>query len=44
MPTRGEWDAQRTVVGNAIESLERKGVKAQGHVLATRKATEVDRR
>jgi nucleotide-binding universal stress UspA family protein len=40
MPTKGEWDAQRTVVANAVAALETKDVQAQGHVLATRKAAK----
>ena len=40
MPTKGEWDEQRAVVGDAVKALERQGVKATGHVLATRKATK----
>ena len=40
MPTKGEWDAQRAVVSDAVAALERHGVKAGGHVLATRKATK----
>ena len=40
MPTKGEWDAQRAVVTEAVETLERQGVEAKGHVLATRKATK----
>jgi nucleotide-binding universal stress UspA family protein len=40
MPNKGEWDAQRDLVGAAVKSLKRKGIKAEGHVLATRKATK----
>jgi nucleotide-binding universal stress UspA family protein len=40
MPSKREWDAQRAVVGDAVEALERRGLKAKGHVLATRKATK----
>ena len=40
MPTKHEWDAQRAVVGDAVKALEERGVKATGHVLATRKATK----
>jgi nucleotide-binding universal stress UspA family protein len=40
MPTKHEWDAQRAVVSDAVEALEKRGVKAGGHVLATRKATK----
>ncbi|MDX6476965.1 MAG: hypothetical protein QOH95_2476 [Gaiellaceae bacterium] len=40
MPTKREWDEQRAVVDAAVKALERQGVKATGHVLATRKATK----
>ena len=39
-PTRQEWKEQRAVVGDAVEALEKRGVDATGHVLATRKATK----
>jgi nucleotide-binding universal stress UspA family protein len=35
-PTRREWDEQRHNVAKAIGRLERKGVEADGHVVATR--------
>ena len=40
MPSKREWDAQRAVVASAVNALKRKGVSADGHVLATRKATK----
>jgi nucleotide-binding universal stress UspA family protein len=40
LPSKREWDEQRTVVGDAVAALERQKVKAKGHVLATRKATK----
>jgi nucleotide-binding universal stress UspA family protein len=40
MPTKHEWDAQRAIVSDAVAALEQHGVKASGHVLATRKATK----
>jgi nucleotide-binding universal stress UspA family protein len=40
MPNKGEWDAQRDLVTAAVKALKRKGIKAEGHVLATRKATK----
>ena len=40
MPNKGEWDAQRDLVAAAVKALKRKGIKAEGHVLATRKATK----
>lgn len=35
-PTKREWDEQRHNVEKAIGRLERKGVEADGHVVATR--------
>jgi len=40
MPTKREWDVQRERVAAAVKALKRQGVKAEGHVLATRKATK----
>ena len=40
MPSKGEWDAQRDLVAAAVKALKRQGIKAEGHVLATRKATK----
>src|SRR5207249_6429688 len=40
LPSKREWDVQRDVVAAAVKSLKRHGVKAEGHVLATRKATK----
>lgn len=40
LPTKHEWDAQRAVVADAVKGLKRRGVEAQGHVFATRKATK----
>jgi nucleotide-binding universal stress UspA family protein len=39
LPTRQEWKEQRELVTKAVKRLERKGLKAKGHVLGTRKAT-----
>jgi nucleotide-binding universal stress UspA family protein len=39
-PTRGEWDEQRLSVRKAIEALERAGLDASGHVIATRRAAK----
>jgi nucleotide-binding universal stress UspA family protein len=39
MPTKPEWAAQRKIVDSAIKRLRRKGLAAEGHVLATRKVT-----
>jgi len=40
MPSKGEWDAQRALVAEAVAALKRAGVDASGHVLATRKAAK----
>ena len=40
LPNKREWDEQRAVVGDAVKALKRQGVKAEGHVFATRKATK----
>jgi nucleotide-binding universal stress UspA family protein len=40
LPNKHEWDEQRAVVQGAVKALKRQGVKAEGHVLATRKATK----
>ncbi|MFL5926803.1 MAG: universal stress protein [Gaiellaceae bacterium] len=40
LPTKREWDEQRAVVSDAVAALQRRSVKAAGHVLATRKATK----
>jgi nucleotide-binding universal stress UspA family protein len=40
LPSKREWDEQRELVEDAVKALKRRGVKAQGHVLATRKATK----
>jgi nucleotide-binding universal stress UspA family protein len=40
MPTKNEWAEQRDIVAKTISRLERKGIKAQGHVLGTRNATK----
>ena len=40
LPSKGEWDVQREIVGSAVDALKRRGVDATGHVLATRKATK----
>jgi nucleotide-binding universal stress UspA family protein len=36
LPTKREWAQQRDIVSKAIRRLERKGLKADGHVLGTR--------
>jgi nucleotide-binding universal stress UspA family protein len=40
MPNKGEWDVQRDLVAAAVKALKGQGIKAEGHVLATRKATK----
>jgi len=40
MPSKGEWDAQRKLVADAVAALKRAGVEASGHVLATRRAAK----
>ena len=39
MPSRREWEEQREIVAKAIKALERQGVRGDGHVVGTRKAT-----
>jgi nucleotide-binding universal stress UspA family protein len=39
MPTKREWAQQREIVDSAIKRLRRRGLEAEGHVLATRKPT-----
>jgi nucleotide-binding universal stress UspA family protein len=40
MPSRQEWDGQKALVAQAVKELERHGLKANGHVVGTRKATK----
>jgi nucleotide-binding universal stress UspA family protein len=40
LPSKREWEEQRSLVEKAVKGLKRHGVKADGHVLATRKATK----
>jgi len=40
LPNKREWDEQRAIVAAAVDALQRDGVEATGHVLATRKATK----
>lgn len=39
MPSKKEWQEQRGIVDDAITALEKRGVRATGHVVGTRKAT-----
>jgi hypothetical protein len=40
LPTKREWDTQRELVGDAVKALRRRGIDADGRVVATRKATK----
>jgi nucleotide-binding universal stress UspA family protein len=40
LPNKGEWEAQRVVVADAVNALGKRGVDASAQVLATRKATK----
>jgi nucleotide-binding universal stress UspA family protein len=39
-PTKPEWDAQRLLVREAREALEKAGFEATGHVIGTRRAAK----
>ena len=39
-PSHTEWQEQRDIVAAAIKLLEQRGVKADGNILGTRKATK----
>ncbi len=39
LPTKREWEEQRALVDKAVKRLRRKGIKADGQVLGTRKST-----
>ena len=40
MPTRAEWDEQRQIVERAVKKLRRRGLRAEGQVLGTRKPAQ----
>jgi nucleotide-binding universal stress UspA family protein len=40
LPNKHEWDVQRELVAAAVKALRRQGLKAEGHVVATRKAAK----
>jgi nucleotide-binding universal stress UspA family protein len=40
LPTKREWEEQRQIVSKAVKRLERKGIRADGHVVGTRSATK----
>jgi nucleotide-binding universal stress UspA family protein len=40
MPNKKEWAEQRDIVAKTIRRLERRGLKADGHVLGTRNAAK----
>jgi nucleotide-binding universal stress UspA family protein len=37
MPNKAEWDAQREIVNRAVKKLRKRGLRAEGQVLGTRK-------
>jgi len=39
LPTKAEWAEQRALVDEAVKRLRRRGIKADGQVLGTRKST-----
>jgi nucleotide-binding universal stress UspA family protein len=40
LPTRAEWKEQHEIVAKAVKRLRRKGLKADGQVVGTRKSTK----
>ncbi len=40
LPNRQEWDAQRELVAKAVRALKQRGLRSEGHVVATRNATK----
>ncbi len=40
LPTKAEWKQQRELVATAVKRLRALGLKADGHVLGTRKSTK----
>jgi nucleotide-binding universal stress UspA family protein len=40
MPTKAEWQEQYDLVGKAVAKLRRRGIKAEGQVLGTRKPSQ----
>jgi nucleotide-binding universal stress UspA family protein len=40
LPTKPEWNEQRSIVQKAIKQLRRKGIEADGHVVGTRNAAK----
>ena len=41
LPTRQEWAAQRELVARAVKALKRRGLRSEGHVVATRNPTKL---
>jgi nucleotide-binding universal stress UspA family protein len=41
MPNKVEWQEQRDLVAKAVKALRKRGLKADGHVVGTRKAAKV---
>jgi nucleotide-binding universal stress UspA family protein len=39
-PSRREWDAQRLLVRQAVEAVEKAGFDASGHIIGTRRAAK----
>jgi nucleotide-binding universal stress UspA family protein len=37
LPTKHEWDAQRLIVRQAVDALQKAGFSASGHVIGTRR-------
>jgi nucleotide-binding universal stress UspA family protein len=40
LPTKAEWEAQRSSVDAAVKALERRGLRSAGRVLGSRKAAK----
>jgi nucleotide-binding universal stress UspA family protein len=40
MPTKAEWEEQHAIVKQAVKTLRRRGLKAEGQVLGTRKPAQ----
>jgi nucleotide-binding universal stress UspA family protein len=40
LPSKREWDEQKTIVRKAVVAFEKAGFEASGHVIGTRRATK----
>jgi nucleotide-binding universal stress UspA family protein len=40
LPTKAEWEAQRTSVARAVKALRKRGLRAEGRVVGTRSAAK----